>query len=120
MKKIEYKAQIFFDAYEDVYEDGRQINCDNSWDEVLTAKTQKELKEKILETTYSKEEWLDDEQINEYDWCTEYHTSYLANAENVGDASEDEIEEWKKGKLRLWAVNCHILVTKVTEAKASL
>ena len=58
--------------------------------------------------------------MNEYDWCTEYHAGYLANADNEGDASASEIEQWKQGKLKLWAIHCHILVTEVTETKASL
>ena len=115
-----YKAHIYFTAYEDDYEDGQSISADNSWDEVFTADTQSELRNKILEATYSKWEDLNDEQMNEYDWATEYSTSYLTNEENQGDASEREIEEWKQGKTRLWAIDCHILVTKVTEEKASL
>lgn len=115
-----YKAKIYFEAYEDIYSDGEQLNCDNQWDEELTAKTKEELKEAILQATYSKWENVDKEQINEYDWCTEYHTAYITNEENVADASKAEIEEWKKGELRLWAVHCHILVTKVTEEKTSL
>lgn len=115
-----YKAQIEFNAVEDNYQEGEIGQSWNNWTEELTADTQSELRNKILEATYSKWEDLDDEQMNEYDWCTEYHTSYLANAENVGDASKAEIEAWKLGKCRLWAVNCHILVTEVTEKKASL
>ncbi len=37
-----------------------------------------------------------------------------------GDASESEIESWRKGDTRLWAINCQILVTEVTEKKAVL
>jgi hypothetical protein len=115
-----YKAQIEFRAVEDDYNEGESLTVDNVWEETLTADTKSELRNKILEATYSKWADLDDEQINEYDWATEYHTSYLANAENEGSASESEIEAWKKGELKLWAVNCHILVTEVTEKKASL
>lgn len=116
-----YKAHIFFDATEDNYQEGEIGGVSNSWDETLTAETTEELKQKILDATYTKNwELVDDEQINEYDHATEYHTSYLANAENEGDASEAEIESWKKGETRLWAIHCHVLVTKVTEEKASL
>lgn len=118
-----YKAQIEFTAYEDDYSEGDSGVMVSSWNEILTAGTQSELRDKILETTYSKWEDVDDDQMNEYDWCTEYHTSYLAylvNADNQGDASESEIADWKKGKQVLCAINCHILVTEVTEKKASL
>lgn len=114
-----YKAQIEFIAYEDSYEQG-ELEQVNIWEETLLADTQSELRNKILDATYSKWEDLDEEQMNEYDWCTEYHTSYLANENNEGDASEEEIEQWKLGKLKLYAINCHILVTEVTEKKASL
>lgn len=116
---MSYKAQIYFDAYEDDYKEG-ELNQANSWEQTLTADTQSELRNKILEATYSKWEDLSDEQINEYDWCTEYATTYLTNADNEGDASESEIEQWKKGDLKLYAVNCHILVTEVIEKKATL
>jgi len=115
-----YKAEIEFSAYEDTYEDGQALDCDNIWNETITADTQSELRNKILEATYSKWEHLDDDQMNEYDWCTEYHTSYMATADNEGEATEAELELWRRGELRLWAINCHILVTEVTEKKASL
>lgn len=114
-----YKAIIFFDSVEDDYKQG-ELESGTSWEQTLEADTKSELRNKILEATYSKWADLDDEQINDYDWCTEYHASYLANAENIGNASESEVEQWRLGKLKLWAVNCHILVTEVTEKKARL
>ena len=115
-----FKAEIEFSAYEDVFEDGENVSCDNTWFETITADTASELRNKVLEATYSRWQDLDDEQINEYDFATEYHTSYLANENNEGDASESEIEAWKRGELRLWSIHCHILVTEVTEKKSSL
>lgn len=115
-----YAAKIYYEAYQDVYGDGQSFACDNAWTEELLADTPSELRNKVLEATYSKWQDIDDEQMNEYDWCTEYHTSYLANADNQGEATPSEIEAWKQGKLKLWAINCHILVTEVTEKKASL
>ena len=114
-----YKAQIEFMEYEDNYEHG-ELDCINSWDKTITADTKSELRNKILEITYSKWSDLDDDQMNEYDWCTEYHTSYLANEDNEVDLSETEIKQWKLGKVKLYAINCHILVTEITEIKASL
>lgn len=116
---MSYKAEIEFTAYEDDYNEG-EGNHVNTWMQTITADTKSELRNEILAATYSKWENLDDDQMNEYDWCTEYHTSYMANEDNQGDASKSEIELWKKGELKLYAVNCHILVTEVTEKKASL
>lgn len=115
-----YQAKIYYDAVEDNYEEGEIGFVVNSWEDVLQADTQSELRNKVLDATYSKWEDLNDEQLNEYDWCTEYHTSYLANEDNQGDASESEVASWKQGKQKLYAINCHILITEVTEAKASL
>jgi len=115
-----YKADIEYRAYEDNFTEGQDFDLVNSWNEVITADTASELRNKVLEATYSKWEDLDDDQMNEYDWCTEYHASYLANADNEGEATKAEIEAWKQGEIKLYAVNCHILVTEVTEQKASL
>lgn len=117
----QYKAEIEFTAYEDDYNEGESLSCDNRWIETITADTQAELRNKILEATYSKWSDLDDEQINEYDWCTEYATGYTANESNEGEATQADIEDWKNGgNTKVWAIHCHILVTKVTESKASL
>lgn len=118
-----YKAQIEFTAYEDVYEDGEQWQCDNLWNDTLTADTPEHLKELVLDATYSKWEEVNTEQINSYDWCTEYHTSYLAIEDNqmgLTPPSTYEIDEWKQGREKLYSIHCHILVTKVTEEKAEL
>lgn len=120
---MHYKAQIEFSAYVDDYEQGQQLDRVNTWDETIMAYTQEELRNKVLQSTYSKWEDLSDEQINEYEWCTEYHTSYIAiNDSQLGlvTPSDFEIDEWKKGKEKLYAVNCHILVSKITEEKATL
>ena len=83
-----YKAHIYFDAYEDSYEDG-ELDHANNWEQTITADSKSELRNEILEATYSKWEDLDDDQMNEYDWCTEYHTSYLANEDNEGSATAE-------------------------------
>lgn len=115
-----YQATIYFEAYEDDFEDGQSLVCDNSWEQTLTADTQSELRNKVLEATYTKWPDLDDEQMNEYEDATEYQTSYLTNAENYGEASENEILAWKQGNHKLWSVNCHILVSEVIKRKAEL
>ena len=115
-----YKANIEYRANEDIYEDGEQFEAVNVWDETLQAETKAKLRELIEAYTYTKWEDVDKEQRNGYDFATEYSTSYLANGANEGEATPSEIEAWKQGKCRLWAINCHILITKVREKKASL
>jgi len=115
-----YKATIYYDVVEDDYNKGEVGDVVNSWTYELKADTQSELRNKILESTYSEWKDLDDEQMNEYDWCTEYHTSYMTDEDNQGVVSDKELELWCKGKKTLYTVNCHILVTEVIEKKASL
>lgn len=116
-----YKANIEFTAYKDDYTEGEDITAVNSWYETLEANTKDELKQKILDATYTdKWENVSDEQINEYEHATEYFTEYTANGENDGNASASEIEQWKKGELDLYAIHCHILVTEAIEQKTVL
>lgn len=120
MSKTQYKATIHFDAYEDSYEQG-ELDHVNSWTDEIVKDTKGELQQAILDATYQDDfSTVDDEQMNDYDWCTEYHTTYLANEDNQGDASKQEIEQWKKGEIKLYAINCHILVTKITETKSAI
>lgn len=114
-----YKATIYYDMFEDNYEEGAIGSAENTWQEEIRADTQSELRNKVLEATYSKWEDLDDEQMNEYDFATEYHTSYLANASNEL-ANDLEVDLWKQGKYKLWDIDCHILVSEVKESKAVL
>lgn len=113
-----YKAVIYFEAEVDDFEQGLTGEYGASWTEEFTTKTKEELRERISYTTNTKWEDIEQEDINDYPNASEYHTSYLTNEDNEGEASAEEVEEWKQGKLKLWAVNCHILVSKVTEAKA--
>lgn len=118
---MSYKAMIFFDATEDIYEHGEQPDSPGaSWEETLTAKTKKELKEKIAEVTFNDWKFIEQDDINEYEHATEYWTSYLTTDDNDGKASDSEVALWKQGKLRLWAVHCHILVNEVTKKKVTL
>lgn len=116
-----YKADILYQAYEDNYNKGEIGDCVNSWEATATAKTKAELKTKILEATYT-DKWEDvnHEDANEYPNWSEYWSGYYANADNQGDATPSELEQWKLGKEKLYRIDCHILVSKVTERKAVL
>lgn len=120
MSKTTYKAVIYFHANKDNYTAGQALETDNAWSLTIAANTTDELKEQIAEATYSKWDDIFRNDINEYDDASEYWTSYMADADNIGDASQAQIDEWKQDKLELWAVNCHILVSEVTETKAIL
>lgn len=115
-----YEANIYFSVEEDSYDNGQTGHEVNSWNDIITADTADELREKLEEATYSKRGEWNDEQINEYEKATEYSVTYLANESNEGEATASEIEQWKKGECRLFAVYCHILVSKTTKTKAEL
>lgn len=117
---MSYQATIFFSAAQDIYNDGESMQIDNEWREVLRADSLEQLRAMVLEITYSKWEDLDDTQINGYKHATEYHTTYMANADNIGSATPPEIADWKRGRTRLWAINCHILVSEIIERKVKL
>jgi hypothetical protein len=121
MTKIQYKAQIEYTAIEDNYNEGEIGDFVNNWHEDIIRDSREMLKQAVIEATYQSDfSTIDDDQINDYDWCTEYSTSYLANGDNDGEATLLQIEAWEKGMLRLYAIDCHILVTKITETKGTL
>lgn len=117
---MKYEATITFEAYEDDYNNGELYGIDNEWTETLEANTPEELKEKICDATYNNWYYIDRDEDADEDEEAAYRTSYLANADNEGQATIADIEQWKKGETRLWAINCYIAVSKVTKEKVTL
>ena len=116
-----YQATICFTAYLDNYERGVTGNIVNEWQDTLTSSTKKELKEKILNVTYTSNwEDVDDEQINDYKDATEYRAYYMTNVDNDGEATKSELEQFKAGTLDLYVIECHILVSQTIQTKATL
>lgn len=115
-----YKATIYFDAYEDVYKTGESESCDNAWREIVEAESAGEMRASIEQATYSKWSDIEHEDSNEYPTQSEYWTGYMADADNQGEAYASDVEKWKQGNMRLWAIHCHILVSKITETKVTL
>lgn len=115
-----YEAHIYYEAYEDIYEFGQAMNCDNSWHELITAKDKADLKQEISDRTYTKWTLIDRDEETDGEEAFTYRTSYLATAENDGEASREQIEQWKHGKRRLWSVDCTILVSEVTKKGVAL
>jgi hypothetical protein len=117
-----YKATIYFDGYEDSYKDGEINGCTSSWDETIVMPTIEELKQAIEDVTYNTFDNYDivQEDINNYDFATEYCTSYLTTKDNNGAVSDKEYELWKNGDLRLYSINCQILVSEVIESEARI
>ena len=118
-----YQAKIFFEAYEDTLENG-ETNEDvaNYWDETFTADSAEQLKQLIVEATYTEWKDIEHEDANGYPTRSEYWTNYPTSEDNQGKATEREVRLWKEGKSRLWSIHCHILVSKISlsETKAVL
>lgn len=115
-----YQAHIFFESYEDKWDEGETGKIANSWDYTLSGSTKEGLKSLICEATFSKWDEMEHADLNDYPDSCEHFASYYADENNVGQATKDQIEQWKAGKLRLWSVNCHILVSEITKTKSEL
>lgn len=126
-----YKATIYYDVVEDDYEEGEIGEPRRYREEGYTAETTGELRQLVLDATFQNNmDGVDDEQTGDYDLATEYRTTYLADYDALYPdalypgvyykAAPKDIERWKRGDFRLWAVHCHILVSEITETKAVL
>lgn len=115
-----YQAIIHYTTEEDIYSSGCTGKIGTDWTDKLEAATPEELRSIVEDNVYSKREDWGDDQINDYEDATEYWADYLANADNMGEATPTEIENWKQGKQRLWLVSCHILVSQITKQAATL
>lgn len=113
-----YKARILTEVYEDDYKQG-ELDQVNSWQEVIEEKTKAELKEKIAYLTDCQWSDITQEDINDYDNWTEYWTDTLVNNDNL-KPSEFEVKKWQAGKIKLYVQRHHILVSELSEKKASL
>ena len=112
-----YKAVIYFDTEEDDYNEGLNGKSGTSWVDSFESSTKEGLREQITDAVYC--DWKDvmQDNANEYENQTEYWADYLANENNEGEATPQEVKQWKDGNLKLWSVRCHILVSEVKESK---
>lgn len=114
---VKYKATIYCCTEVDSYEHGLTGEMGNSWDRVIIKSNFNQLIEEVADYVYAKSpSELEFKDINEYEDCSEAWFNYLANEDNY-QASESEIGRWKRGEIKLWNVNCHILITQVIEKK---
>ncbi len=115
-----YKASILFESAPSSYEHGEDTEISNNWEDSAEFKTKDELKKWICEQCYTDWDLINHDDANEYDWASEYWAGYMTDEQNMGEASKTQLEQWEAGKLALWAVHCHILVSEVTKTKAVL
>lgn len=115
-----YKATIHLECFEDSFSEGEIGSSASNWTEEFECETKAELREKICEVTYSKWEDILHEDMGNSENASEYWASYLTDEANNGEARQDQIELWKKGELRLWSCQCHILVSEVETIPTTL
>lgn len=112
-----YKALVFCHSEVDNYESGLTGELGTSWDFKFESSSFSKLMDEVaLFVNADSPSDLYFEDINEYPDACEAWFDYHANVENY-EASERELELWKQGKIKLWNVHCHILISEVTERK---
>lgn len=116
---MKYQAVIYANVYEDDFEQG-ELDEVNFWTQTLNANSPKELLENISDYM-SRDAFAEmyQDNINEYDFGSEYWTDDLVDADN-NYATPEQIKQWKEGKLTLYATRYHIVVSEVTEKQATL
>lgn len=101
------------EAIEDDYEHGESLNSGNSWDIEISPKENK------FDTIEDALKYVC--KINGYSWDPEtwYYDSELKKFygnilvdENADEATDFEIQKWKKGEYRLWSCNISVKIVK--------
>ena len=104
-----YKVIATFSTAKDDYEQGETGEYGTSWDITEEFETLAEVKQFVKDNTYSSYQYI------EYDdYLKRYLTAYTTTDENEGEMSENELKQWKAGKINGWTVDCRFLVQKFT------
>jgi len=107
-----FKIETIHDIYVDSYENG-ELNYVNGWN--LNADIKAENPREAIEKYFEKELYYkfnfehldkDEEQINKF-WY-----SVLVDEDNT-EASEAQIKDWKKDKLKLYANNITLFISEI-------
>ena len=109
---IRYEASIFADTAIDDYKNGESLERVGVWEETVKAKTKEDLIKKIEDVTGVERRDWNVENLNDYEYASEVFADILVN-ENNHPARDAEIKLWKKGKITLWAMHFHILISQV-------
>lgn len=115
-----FEARIFADTYEDDYKQG-ELEGGTSWTETIKDNTLQGLLKKVANyvNAHNVKDLEYQGDVNNYTDSTELWYSHLANDQNEREVSKSEIDLWKKGKLRLWSVNYHILLSSIGRTAVS-
>lgn len=104
-----YKVKMYFQAVKDDYEQGETSEYGASWEEVKEYETLEDVKEFVKDNTYSGYEYIEFDEFNDY-----YITSYMTNDDNEGEMLEEEVKQWKNGKINGWRVSIDIIIEEYT------
>lgn len=120
--KTKIKATIHYDVYEDSYTEGEGSHV-NYYNDVIYGDTSEDLLGEVAYMLNCTVEDLLFDNINDYDWASEFWWSFMCDADNNIVSAENDPElfkQFEKGKVILYVTHCHILVSKVTEAPLDL
>lgn len=109
MNTAMYKVTINFSAEKDEYQNGCTGEFGADWQEVREFSTLKEVKEFVKDQVYSGYDYIEYDEYNKA-----YRTVYTATDENMGDMTNQEVKDWKAGKINGWCIDCQIKVEKYT------
>jgi len=110
----QYLVKMIFDVYEDDYNEGEGKKV-NEWNDKFYIKALypgEAIKEAFNKVCFSFE--MKHAQIDEVNKNV-LHYSNLVDNENI-EADEQEIKDWKEGKIKLYSANSMVEVLEITEA----
>lgn len=123
---IKYYIKWFCAAsYEDSYGNGEEIRSSSYWDasdlqldlkpvfDSVEEIQRYILKENCCDIEKNMKYWnREDCNTDDDPYLAEYWNTVMVDEDNY-EADEDAVEEWKKGKRRLWACHLHLTIGKV-------
>jgi hypothetical protein len=104
-----YKLTMYFNTEKDDWENGLTGESGAYWmiDEVFS--TLEQVKECIKDNTYSGYGYIEQDEDVE----GTYRTAYITTDDNMGEMDEQELENWKAGKINGWTVDISFTVGRV-------
>jgi len=120
--KTKFKAKIHYDVYEDSYTEGEGSHV-NYYNDVIHGDTLEDLLDEVASVLDCTVEDLLFDNINDYDWASEFWWLFMCDADNNIVSAENDPElfkQFEKDEVQLYVTHCHILVSKVTETPLDL
>ncbi len=120
--KTKFKAKIHYDVYKDSYTEGEGSHV-NYYNDDFYGDTLEDLLDEVASVLNCTVEDLLFDNINDYDWASEFWWSFMCDVDNNIVSAENDPElfkQFEKDEVQLYVTHCHILVSKVTETPLDL